>query len=171
MGGESAVLAGQIVDGLAQVLPAVGGALGGVAAKLLGRLGDKTTEEAGDAAFGWARQVVGRVFARRADGTSVHSDHPVPEDTIVDAEVAETLDELAENPECKSARRLLIRHVEAAAAANPALVEVLRELAEQMPGTTGTVGRSGDITQQRTSGINIAVSGTARDITVDDNAD
>lgn len=166
MSGEIAGLADQVVEVLAHWWPAVGGVAGGVAVGVVDRLRDKATEAASDAAVWWVRRVVLRVFARRADGTPVDPDAPIPADAVVAAEVDETLNELAADPESRSARRLLARYITDAAATDRELVAVLRELVAQAPAVTGSVGVSGGIRQEGSGGVNIANTGVAGNIDV-----
>jgi hypothetical protein len=106
------------------------------------------------------------VFVRHGDGSRVDPDQPLPEDAVVDAEVAETLEDLAVDPDSRAARRLLTRYVVDAAAADPRLAGVLEELVAQAPpATVAGMTTSGSISQANTGGVNIANTGIARDVT------
>jgi hypothetical protein len=181
MSAELAQLADQVTAGLAQCWPAVSAAAGGTAAAVLQRIGDRAAEATGDAAVGWVGRVLTRVFARkpaspsdtpRSQATSLGalsgsaSDGSAGDDAVVlDAEVLETLDDLAADSQSRSVRRLLTRYILDQAARDPELVDVLRELVAQAPeATVGSVGTSGPVTQTNTSGVTIANTGVARDI-------
>jgi hypothetical protein len=124
------------------------------------RMRSRAVEQTGDAAEGWLRSIVLHLFVRHADGRSVDERGPVPDDAVIDAEVVETLDDVAADPENRAARRLLARLVAEAVAMDVDPAGVLRALLEAAPAGLGGQFGSGNVDQRGNSGVAIAVPGT-----------
>lgn len=145
--------------------------LQGMAGEVWERIRKDAAEQTGDAAEGWLRKVVMRVFAR--------SKFPVDEDmtgsveTEVSQEVVAALEALASRPDDEQSVALMTDLIMKAAANMADPVGTLQELAEIAPrlqtaADAEPVGHpnSGDIKQKDVSGTAIAVTGTTGKITV-----
>lgn len=142
--------------------------LRGVGYGVWDRIRKDAVEQTGDAAENWLRQVVVRLFAHRKEGGNADLDAAAPTEVLIRDDAAKALTGLASDPDNELYRLLLTNLIEHAAKSAPDPVGLLRELISAAPDSVAErkAPKTGDVDQSRISGVAIAITGEARDVSV-----
>lgn len=162
---------GELATAAAATSAVMATVLRGMAGEVWERIRKDAIEQTGDAAEGWLKKVVMRVFGQSKLPADEGATGPL--DAEVSQEVVAALEALASRPDDDQSVALMTELIMKAAADMADPVGTLWELAEAAPrpqtaADRGSAGNAntGDIKQKDVSGTAIAVTGTTGKITV-----